>query len=190
MQKFGTWPILNDWPLIRSHRLFPWCSNRVMDFEISILARKMNMLVLWFFELPSFCFCQTVVRESLLWVWTFSVSPSTVTHIRGRFRIGFWFDELALNSVSFSLILVRSRTCHTVGQSDSSILAKKWIYINMESIFLNFSWSFMVHHRSTVPYRPRIPIWIILKREFCEKTRKKTIFELDLREKETTRDEL
>ena len=102
MQKFGTWPILNDWPLIRSHRLFPWCSNRVMDFEISILARKMNMLVLWFFELPSFCFCQTVVRESLLWVWTFSVSPSTVTHIRGRFRIGFWFDELALNSVSFS----------------------------------------------------------------------------------------
>ena len=108
----------------------------------------------------------------------------------GRFRIGFWFDELALNSVSFSLILVRSRTCHTVGQSDSSILAKKWIYINMESIFLNFSWSFMVHHRSTVPYRPRIPIWIILKREFCEKTRKKSIFELDLREKETTRDEL
>ena len=48
MQKFGTWPILNDWPLIRSHRLFPWCSNRVMDFEISILARKMNVSVVIF----------------------------------------------------------------------------------------------------------------------------------------------
>ena len=82
---------------IGTHRLFPWCNNRILDFEIIILARKMNMSVLWFFN---YCLFQNYTLISYH------------NQLFGALDL-VYFGEKSHKQVVFQLKLVKTTYIHT-----------------------------------------------------------------------------